>query len=156
MYCNPILADRLSLLLQTLNHLLQSSLHSWLLFLRLWRISSIVAASLCQGCLLVGISSVIPPLCPGGRAWPEAAVEAEAKFIEAALQTLIAQTMVGSQKEGLQIGNQGVCPAQNAAVLIKDLVMVDISLAQRCAKSPEGIAVDFTVRANVALGNRAA
>ena len=51
---------------------------------------------------------------------PEAAVEAESKFIEAALKMLFCQTMVGLQEEGFDIGDQDVDPAQSAAVLIKD------------------------------------
>lgn len=60
--------------------------------------------------------------------------------------------MVGSQEERLQIGDQGVYPAQSAAVLIKDLIMVvDIPLTQRGAERPEGIAVDLAARTNDAL-----
>lgn len=51
-----------------------------------------------------------------------------AKLIEVALQMLIAQAAVGSQEEGFQIGDQGVYPVQSVTVLIKDPVMVDISL----------------------------
>jgi len=51
---------------------------------------------------------------------PEAAVEAESKFIEVALQMLFAQTTVGSEEEGLHIGDQGMHPAQGAAAFIKD------------------------------------
>lgn len=61
--------------------------------------------------------------------------------------------MVGSQEERLQIGYQGVYPAQSAAVLIKDLIMVDIPLTQRGAERPECIAVDLAARTNDALDN---
>ena len=68
---------------------------------------------------------------------------------------LIAQAMAGSQEEELQIGNQGVDPAQSAAVLIKDLIMVDIplTLTQRGTERLEGIAVDLAARTNDALAN---
>lgn len=68
---------------------------------------------------------------------------------------LIAQAMAGSQEEELQIGNQGVDPAQSAAVLIKDLIMVDIplTLTQRGTERLEGIAVDLAARTNDALDN---
>lgn len=74
---------------------------------------------------------------------PEAAVESEAKLIKVALQMLFAQVMISSQKEGLQIGEQNVYPAQSAAVLVKDLVMVGIPLTQRGAKRPEGVGYRF-------------
>ena len=46
-------------------------------------------------------------------------------------------------------------PTQNAAVLIKDLIMVDIplTLTQRGTERPEGIAVDLAARTNDALDN---
>ena len=44
-------------------------------------------------------------------------------------------------------------PAQSAAVLIKDLIMVDIPLTQRGAERPEGIAVDLAAGTNDALDN---
>ena len=84
---------------------------------------------------------------------PKAAVEAKGKFIEVTLKMLFAQTMVGSQEEGLHIGDQGVYPAQSAAVLIKDPEMVVIPLAQRGPKGPEGIAVDFAIGTNCLLGD---
>ena len=84
---------------------------------------------------------------------PEAAVEAEGKFIEVALKMLFAQTMEGSQEEGLHIGNQGVHPTQSAAVLIKDLEMVVIPLAQHAPKRPKGIAVDLAAGTNCLPGN---
>ena len=74
---------------------------------------------------------------------PEAAVEMEAKLIKVALQMLFAQAMVGSLEISLQIGDQGVYPAQSAAVLVEGLVMMGIPLTQRGAKRPEGIAVDL-------------
>lgn len=82
---------------------------------------------------------------------PEAAVEAEVKLVKVTLQMLIAQAMVGSHEEGLQIEDQGVYPAQSATVLIKDLIMVDIPLTQRGAERPKGIAVDIAARTNDAL-----
>ena len=51
---------------------------------------------------------------------PEATVEAEAELIKVALQMLFAQAMVGSLEKSLQIGDQGVYPAQSAATLDKD------------------------------------
>lgn len=39
-------------------------------------------------------------------------------------------------------------PAQSAAALFKDLVMVGVPLTQRGTKSPEGVAVDFAARMN--------
>lgn len=84
---------------------------------------------------------------------PEAAVEAEAKLIEVALQMFFAYAMISSQEEGLQIGDQGVYPAQGSAVLIKDLVVVDISLTQRGAKGPEGITVNLASKTNGALNS---
>lgn len=77
-------------------------------------------------------------------------VESEAKLI---LQMLFAQGMISSQKEGLQIGDQDVYPAQSAAVLAKDLVMVGIPLTQRGAKRPEGVAIDFAAKTSGTLGN---
>ena len=44
-------------------------------------------------------------------------------------------------------------PAQSAATLGKDLIMVGIPLTQRGAKRPEGIAVDFAARRNGTPGN---
>lgn len=84
---------------------------------------------------------------------PEAAVEAEAELVKVALQMLIAQAVVGSQEKRLQIGDQRVYPAQSAAVLIKDLIMMDMPLTQRGAESPKGIAVDLAARTNDALDN---
>ena len=46
-------------------------------------------------------------------------------------------------------------PAQGTAVLVKDLVMMDMPLTQRSTKRPEGIAVDFAARANGTLSNSA-
>lgn len=66
---------------------------------------------------------------------------------------LIAQAMVSSWEEGLQIGDQCVYPAQSAAVLIKDLIMMDIFLTQRGAEKTEGIAVNLTTRTNDVLNN---
>lgn len=66
---------------------------------------------------------------------------------------LFAQTMEGSQEEGLHIGNQGVHPAQSAATLIEDLETVVIPLAQRGPKGPEGIAVDLAAGTNCLPGN---
>ena len=56
--------------------------------------------------------------------------------------------MVGSLEKSLQIGDQGVYPAQSTAALAKDLVMMGIPLTQRGAKSPEGVAVDFAAGTN--------
>ena len=61
--------------------------------------------------------------------------------------------MVGSQEERLHIGDQGVHPAQSAAVLIEDPEMVVIPLAQRGPKGPEGITVDLAADTNCLLGD---
>lgn len=84
---------------------------------------------------------------------PEAAVKAKGKFIEVVLKMLFDQTMVGSQEKGLHIGNQDVHPAQSAAVLIKDLEMMVIPLAQRGPKRPKGVAVNPAAGTNCLLGN---
>ena len=84
---------------------------------------------------------------------PEATVEAKGKFIEVALKMLFAQTMEGSQEEGLHIGDQSVYPVQSAAVLIEDPEMMIVPLAQCGPKGPEGIAVDLAVRTNCLLGD---
>lgn len=69
---------------------------------------------------------------PGEKLFrPEAAVEAEAELVKVTLQTLIARAMGGSQEKRLQIGDQGVYPAQSTAVLIKDLIIVDIGSSEK-------------------------
>ena len=61
--------------------------------------------------------------------------------------------MEGSQEERLHIGDQGVYPAQSAAVLIEDPETVVIPFAQRGPKGPEGIAVDFAAGTNCLPGD---
>ena len=84
---------------------------------------------------------------------PEAAVETEGKFIEVALQMLFAYAMVGSQKKGLRIGDQGVYPAQSAAVFIKNLIVMDVCPLECSPKRPEGVAVDLTSGTNDPLSD---
>lgn len=79
---------------------------------------------------------------------PKATVEAEGKFIEVALRMLFAQAMVGSQKKGLHIGDQGVYPAQSSASFIKDLIVVDIGPLKCNTKRPEGVVVDLASGTN--------
>ena len=77
----------------------------------------------------------------------------EHRIINVVLQMLFAKAMIGSQQEGFHIKNQGVYPAQGAAVLIKDLIAMGVGSLECSAKRPKDIAVDLASGTNGLLGN---
>ena len=60
---------------------------------------------------------------------PEAAIEAETELVKVTLQMLFVYTVIGPQEEGFRVGNQDMDPAQSAAVLVKNLELMDVPIA---------------------------
>ena len=79
---------------------------------------------------------------------PKAAIEAESKFVKAALRVLFAYAVVSSQKKRFRIGDHDMNPTQSVAIFIKDLIVMDVLSLECSAKRSEGVAVDLASRTN--------